>query len=308
MKIVVTDSIGIPDIYKSELKDLGADIYETLPKSEEELTQRINNAEIITANHIKIDQKIIDSAPKLKYIIIPAVGYEWVDHKYAASKSIKVINSPSYVTNAVAQHVIALIFALARKLVISNSDLRDGKWNPKLFEGFELQNKKIGLIGYGRIGKSVEKLALGIGMTVNFVNSKSSAQEIDEIIQNSDIVCLCLPLNKNTHHLIDKRRLELMGKTTYIINVSRSSIIDQKALIDHLKSNKIAGAGLDVFTGEPLSGVPSSEIVQLANMENVVATPHTAWNTSGALDRLGKEIVDNIKACLAGTPKNVVKG
>jgi len=306
MKIVILDLIGIPATAKHELKSLGADVYDDRPKNKAEIIDRIKDAEIITANYIDISSEIINAAPKLKYIIVPAVGFDWIDHEYAAERGIKVINCPTYVSLAVAEHALMLIFALARQLLEANSELRQGLWEPNKYAGFELDGKALGIVGYGSIGQRLEKLATGLSMPVNHVNSQSSPEDLDRLLKESDIVCLCLPLTKKTRHIIDERRLNLMKKTAYLINVARGAIVDQKALAKSLKDKQIAGAGLDVFDGEPLTGIPNDEIIELANLPNVVATPHTAWNTTGALERLGQEIVENIKACLKNKPTNVV--
>lgn len=306
MKIVIADVIGIPQAIKDELRKLGATVHDDRPDNKDEVIERMKDAEIITANYVAIDKEVIDAAAHLKYIIVPAVGYDWVDHEYATVKGIKVINCPTYVSLAVAEHTIALMLALARRLLESNADFKRGKWDPNYYAGFELAGKKLGLVGYGNIGENVERLAKGLGMQVNHTDSQSSDSELDALIRESDVICLCLPLNKATRHLIDARRLSLLKKDAYLINVARGAIVDQKALIKALKNNQFAGAGLDVYDGEPLVGEPSQEIMELINLPNVVATPHIAYNTNGALERLGQEIFDNIQACLNGEPKNVV--
>lgn len=307
MKIVIPDFLPIPKKDKDKIKELGGIIYDDNPETNGQLIERIKEAEIITANYVDISSEIIDAAPKLKYVIVPAVGYDWVDHEYAAKRGIKVINCPTFVSNAVAEHAIALMFALARKIVESHNDVRNGLWNPRKYTGIELSGKTLGLIGYGNIGKNIEKLALGTGMKTSHTNSKSSDDDIDELIKHSDIVCLCLPLNKNTRGMIDAQRLELFKKTAILINVARGAIIDQKALIKTLEKNKITGAGLDVFENEPApEEKPTSDILKLANLQNVVVTPHDAYNTVGALEKLGEEIYENIKACADNKPINIV--
>lgn len=306
MRIVVTDLIGIPESAKDQIRELGGEVYNDRPKNKEEVLERLKDAEIITANYINIGPDIMDAIPNLKYIIVPAVGFDWIDHEYATKKGIKILNCPTYVSLAVAEHALTLIFASARRLLESNADFKNGVWNPNKYDGVEIHGKKLGLVGYGNIGKSLERLAAAIGMQVEHVNSKSSDAELDELLETADIICICLPLSEKTRHLIDERRLGLLKPSAFLVNVARGAIVDQKALIQILEKNKIAGAGLDVFAGEPLTGEPSEEILKLINLPNVVATPHIAYNTAGALERLGGEIVDNIKACLNGKPQNIV--
>lgn len=176
MKIVIPDSIEITEYTKYRLLNLGAKVYDDVP-DQISLIKRIKDAEIITANYIDITSDIIDAAPNLKYIIVPAVGYEWVDYRYAHDRGIKVLNCPTYNSNAVAEYAIALMFALQRRIAPANNDLQSGHWNPKSFMGTELNNTKLGLVGYGKIGQKIGGLATAIGMNVDFVNSKSNKTE-----------------------------------------------------------------------------------------------------------------------------------
>ncbi len=306
MKIVIPDKVNISDDYKNEIKKLGADVFDDLPDSDE-LKNRIENAEIITASYVDITPDVIDAAPNLKYIVVPAVGYEWIDTEYAASKGITTLNCPTFNSQAVAEHAISLLMAVNRNLITGVDELRAGKWNPQTLVGYELADKKLGLIGYGNIGRRIEKTAAALGLDVSFVNSKSTAGEIDALISNSDFVVICTPLNDGTRNLIDERRLNLLKSTAVLINVGRGAVTDQRALIELLKNKKIRGAGLDVFDGEPLAGVPSDTIVELAKLPNVVATPHIAYNTEEINDKQGAEILANLQSCLNGKPINVVR-
>lgn len=309
MKIVLPDPIAfIPEKYFDQLRTLEAKIYEDLPKTQDEIISRIKDAEVITANYIDITPEIIDAAPNLKYIVSPAVGYDWIDVGYAAQKGIKVINCPTFVPLPVAEHAMAMIFVLAKRLIEASSDLRNSIWDSNKYVAVELAGKKLGLVGHGNIGKNLERMAQGMGLEVNYINSTSTPDDIDNLLKNSDFVCVCLPLNERTRHLIDDRRLKLLKKTAYLINVARGAIIDQKALIESLKRRDFAGAGLDVYEGEPGSpkSTPSNEILELVRLPNVVATPHAAFNTPEALDRKGKEVYENILACVEGNPKNIV--
>jgi phosphoglycerate dehydrogenase-like enzyme len=143
-------------------------------------------------------------------------------------------------------------------------------------------------------------------MKVKFANSKTSPKDLDNLIKNSDIISLNLLLTKKTYHLIDERRIKLMRESTYLVNTSRGEIVDQKALLQALKTKRIAGAALDVFEEEPKTEKISEEIVELASLPNVIATPHIAYNTKEAALRLGNEFVENVKACINGKSVNVV--
>lgn len=306
MKIVLPDKINISDDYKNKIRELGAEVYEDLPDNDE-LKKRIQDAEIITASYVDITPDIIDAAPNLKYIVVPAVGYEWVDTEYAASKGITTLNCPTFNSQAVAEHAMTLLMAVNRNVITGIDELRAGKWNPQDLVGYELNGKKLGLIGYGNVGTRIEKIATSFGMSVSYVNSKSSSDEVDKLLSDSDFVVICAPLNDSTRNLVDERRLELMKQTAILVNVGRGAVTDQNCLIKVLKNKQIRGAGLDVFDGEPLTGVPSDTIVGLAKLPNVVATPHMAYNTEEINNKQGAEILVNLQSCIAGEPVNVVK-
>lgn len=306
MKVVIPDPIELPEKAKQRLRSSGALLYDDMPKDVAELVNRIKDAEIIKANYVDVTSEIIDGVPSLKYIIVPAVGYEWIDIAYAASKGIKVLNCPTFNSEAVAEHALTLLLAANRKLIAATESLEAGKWEHEPLIGMELFGKKLGLIGYGNIGRRIEQLVSGFDMQVSYVNSKSSHDGIDRLLRESDVVCLCAPLNENTKHLVDKRRLGLLKKTAILVNVGRGAVIEQPALLEVLLAGRLAAAGLDVFEGEPLTGRPNDEIIALARLPNVVATPHIAYNTYETAAKLGKEIYDDIQSCLTGKPVNVV--
>jgi len=175
MKVVLPDKINISDDYKNKIRELGAEVFEDLPGNDE-LKKRIKDAEIITASYLDITSDVIDAAPKLKYIVVPAVGYEWVDTNYAATKGITTLNCPTFNSQAVAEHAMTLLMAANRNVIMGIDELRAGKWNPQALIGHELNGKKIGLIGYGNVGTRIEKIATSFGMSVSYVNSKSSPE------------------------------------------------------------------------------------------------------------------------------------
>lgn len=306
MNIVLPDKINISNEYKEAIKELGAQVFDDLP-GVDELKNRIKDAEVITASYVDITPDVIDAAPNLRYIVVPAVGYEWVDAEYAASKGITTINCPTFNSQAVAEHAISLLMGVNRNLIVGVDDLRAAKWNPQTFVGYELAGKTLGLIGYGNVGTRIEKIATAFGMNVEHINSKSTGDEIDDLVSNSDYLIVCAPLNAGTKGLLDARRLGLLKKTAVLVNVGRGAIIDQGALIEVLKSRKIRGAGLDVFDGEPLTGIPSDQIVEISGLANVIATPHIAYSTEEINDKQGAEILANLRACLDGAPINIVQ-
>lgn len=306
MNIVIPDPIDIPEEYKSKLQSLGARIYDDMPADTAALIERIKDAEVATANYVDFTREVIEAAPKLRYIIVPAVGYDWIDIATANEKGIRVLNCPTFNSEPVAEHAVALLMAVSRKLLIAAESLKRGEWEHDPFDGIELRGKKLGLIGYGNIGKRIEAFITGFGMQITHINSTSTEDEIDELLRMSDVVCACVPLNTATRHLLDRRRLALLKDTAILVNVGRGAVIEQPALIEALESGKLGGAGLDVFEDEPLIGKPTEEIVRLANLSNVIATPHIAYHTNETRVRLGQELCATIESCISGQPVNVV--
>jgi D-3-phosphoglycerate dehydrogenase len=307
MKIVITDFINIAPEDREKLEKFpDITIYDDTINDPKILSERLRDAEIATANFIDLTGDIITSAPKLKYIISPAKGYDWIDVKKATEKGIKVLNCPTFNSQAVAEHAIGLMFAVERKIVQAHNSILKGEFKPQQFLGTELKGKLLVTIGYGNVGKRVVEMAKGLGMNTKFANTKSSAEELDKIISEADVVVLCLPLNDNTKGLIDKRRISLMKKTSILINVARGLLVDQDALYEVLKSGRIAGAGIDTFAKDETITEAREDIMNFTKLPNVVATPHTAYNTVEAANRLGKELIADIDSCIKRGPINVV--
>jgi len=172
--------------------------------------------------------------------------------------------------------------------------------------GVELAGKVLAQVGYGNIGKRVVELARGVGMKVAVADSKTTDKKLDEMISKADFISLNVPLTERTEKLIDERRINLMKKGAYFINTARGDIVDQNALYKALADRKIAGAGLDVFMDTPPVGKAPREVIKLASLKNVIVTPHLAFNTKEAGERMGREMLDNVKAIIKGKPINVV--
>jgi len=306
MKIVFPDRIDFDEAAKAKIRELEIKTYDDTPNDEAIIINRISDADIITVNFIDLNRKIIDAALNLKFIISAAVGYNGIDYRYAASKGIKVLNCPTQNAEAVAEQALALMFAVSRRIVEANADLRNGGWHGLDMLGTELTHKKLGLIGYGRVSQLLEQKVGGLNMDVRHVSSASSDEEFDTLLRQSDFVCLCLTLNAITRHIIDEQKIRLMQPHAILINVARGGIVDQKALLRALKEGRIRGAGIDVFEDEPASGDVPVDILELARLQNVVATPHIAYNTMETIGRLGEELFRDIESCLHGNPINVV--
>jgi glyoxylate reductase len=260
----------------------------------------------------KIDKEIIDAAGKqLKVIANYAVGCDNIDIATARAKGIIVTNTPGVLTQAVAEHAMALLITIARRIPESDKFLRQNKykgWEPELFLGNELCGKTLGIVGMGRIGGAVAKIAAkGYNMKVVYFDNGKSNPELDktisssnvnltELLKTSDFVSIHVPLLPSTRHLIGKKELGLMKKTAYLVNTARGPIIDEKALVNALKNKKIAGAALDVFEFEPKLSPGMSSLT------NIVITPHIASATIETRTAMAELAVNNIIAVLSGQP------
>ncbi len=280
------------------------------PPSREEFAKAVAGKDaIISLLTDKIDASVFDAAGNsLKIVSNYAVGFDNVDLATATSRGIIVTNTPGVLTEAVAEHAIALMLAIARKIPQSDKYVRSGfysGWSPDLFLGTQLEGKTFGIVGLGRIGFSAARRAhSGFGMKIMYSDPKQNAEfekefgakfaSLEEILKECDFVSLHVPLLPSTRHLIGEEQLNSMKPTAYLINTSRGPIVDEQALYKALKSNKIAGAALDVFESEP------ALYPGLSDLQNVVLTPHTASATIEARSAMADLAVDNILAVLRG--------
>ena len=297
--------------------------------------KKIENVDVlIIFIYSQIDKKIIEKLPKLKLICTMSTGYDHIDIECAKERKIKVCNVPIYGENTVAEHTLALILALSRKIYPSIERTHENLnfETDKSLRGFDLKDKILGVVGGGNIGQHVVKMAKALEMNVLvFDLNKDKKLEkkfgfkyvtMANLLKQSDIITLHVPYNTHTHHLINKNAIDKMKDGVYLINTARGGIIDTNALIKGLKSKKVAGAGLDVLEGEcdilEESSVLSDEfkkscvlkiILQdhmLMKMDNVIVTPHNAFNSNEALSRILETTIENIKAYKISKLKNVV--
>jgi D-3-phosphoglycerate dehydrogenase len=251
---------------------------------------------IIVRSSTQITSKILNSAENLKVIGRAGTGLDNIDLESAAKKGIKVLNTPGSNAPAVAELTLAYMFNLARKIIPANNNMREGKWDKKAFQGIELSGKKLGIIGYGRVGKRVAALAASLGMEILlFDHSHIESENPDylplpweKLFKESDFITLHIPLTEQTKHLVGNKEFSLMKETAFIINTARGGIINEKELLEAINSNKIAGAALDVFENEPDF---NRELVQ---SPNVIATPHIAAASIESQERVGVIIIDQV--------------
>lgn len=270
----------------------------------------------------KIDATVMDTAgPKLKLIANYAVGFDNIDLKAAQARNIVVSNAAGpEITESVAEHAVAMILALAHRIVETDAWTRKGNykgWGPKMFLGSNLTGKTLGLIGGGAIGSALAKrLQAGFGVKIVYTDIRRNPQlEADgakflkqaELLKHADFVSLHVPLLPSTHHLISTKELKLMKKTAFLINTSRGPIVDELALVKALMKGDIAGAGLDVYECEPLIDCNPKDMYELCKLPNVILTPHTASATIEARQAMSTVAAKNILAYLDGKqPPNAI--
>ena len=316
MKIVVLDAFAMNpgDLSWEQLKNLGdTDIYDrSLP---EESRKRVSHAEVILTNKALVNKDIMEAAPNLKYIGVMATGYNVVDITEAHKRNIIVTNVPAYSTASVAQLTFAFILELANHTSLYAQSVKNGDWvrskdfSYHLKPIMELQNKTLGIIGFGQIGQNVAKIALAFGMRVisshkhpernkmegvNFVDEKTCFKE-------ADIVSLHCPLTQDNSEFVNKQLLATMKPKAFLVNTSRGGLVNENDLAEALNHETIAGAALDVLSTEP----PSANN-PLLHAKNCLINPHVAWATFESRTRLMDVVVNNIEAFLKGKPVNVI--
>ncbi|WP_071146845.1 D-2-hydroxyacid dehydrogenase [Bacteroides ihuae] len=318
MKIIVLDGYATNpgDLSWDELKALGeCTIYERT--SPEEVLKRLAGAEVALTNKVLFTAEVMAALPELKYIGVLATGYNVVDIAAAKEHGIVVTNIPAYSTPSVAQMVFAHILNIAQQVRHHSDEVHKGRWsnNPDFCFWdtplIELRGKKIGLVGLGHTGYTTARIAIGFGMQVFAFTSKLSLQlppeikkmELDELFSECDFISLHCPLTEETEELVGARRLSLMKPTAVLINTARGQLVNEQALADALNTGKIYAAGVDVLSSEPpLADNP------LLTAKNCYITPHIAWASFEARERLMGIMLDNVKAYIAGKPtNNIVK-
>lgn len=316
MKIVVLDGYAANpgDLSWERLEALGQCV--VYPRtSANELLERAADAEILLTNKVIINKEAMEALPRLKYIGVLATGYNVVDVEAARERGIVVTNIPAYSTPSVAQMVFAHVLNITQRVGHYADEARQGIWtdcqdfsysNTPLWE---LQGKKIGIVGLGNTGYNTARIAIGFGMKVYAYTSKSRLQlppeirkaELDELFATCDIVSLHCPLTAATHHLVNESRLKLMKPTAILINTGRGPLVDEQALADALNNDTIYAAGVDVLSTEP----PTADN-PLLSAKNCFITPHIAWATQEARQRLLQIACDNVEQFIKNKPINVV--
>ena len=281
------------------------DYHDTLPGSEDRLIERIAEAELVLniRSSSKFTERVFAACPHLRLLSLWGTGTDHVDLAAAARHGVTVTNTPGVSAISIAEHTLALLLAVARRIPQVDAATRAGGW-PR-GQSVELYGKTCGIIGLGAIGRQFARLAGGFGMRViawtMHPKHGDPVVPLDELYRSSDVVSLHLRLSNETTGFLGAPQLALMKKSAILINTARGAIVDEPALVEALSSRRIAGAGLDVFTTEPLP--PVHPLTQLGN---VVITPHCAGITPEALEAGLRMSVENIWAFLSGRPEHVV--
>lgn len=320
-----TDTPNIVFLDKSSLSvvDLSfATLYDTFPScavyekcTDDEVTHRIRNADIVISNKSRLHADAIAKAHKLRMISIMATGYNNVDIDAARRHNITVTNVRSYGTASVVQHVFMLILNLATRFVDYHGAVQKGQWNTSKqfclldYNIMELYGKTLGIIGYGELGQAVERTAQCFGLKTlvaehkNAHTPRTGRTAFDEVIATSDIITLHCPLNDMTCNMIDTPELSAMKHSAFLINTARGGIVNEAALKEALVSERIAGAGVDVLLSEP---PVNGNILLDSTIPNLIITPHTAWASLEAQQRLFDNAIYNVINFIKGSPTNVV--
>ncbi|MEF9919184.1 MAG: 2-hydroxyacid dehydrogenase [Eubacterium sp.] len=316
MKIVIMEPLGITqDALQTLTMLLRADghkliAYDNRETNQEKLIERVKDAEVVVLANQPFDKKIIDACPNLKLVDIAFTGVDHVDVASCKERGITLCNAAGYSTNAVAELAFGLMINVYRDIVTCDHETRSGGTIGGLI-GNELCGKKLGIVGTGAIGLKVAEIGkvFGCELLAYSRTVKSEGLEmgikymdLEELLRQSDIVTLHIPVSKETEKLINKEKLALMKPKAILINTARGGIIDNEALAEALKDGKIAGAGIDVFEGEP--PLPANH--PLLGAPNTVLTPHVAFATKESLYKRAVIVFDNIRCWLEGRPQNIV--
>lgn len=322
MKIAILDAGTFyfeDDTPWAPLKDMGElTIYQHTPHGEADLiVERCQGCEIVLTNKVPLSAETLKQLPDLKMVGVLATGHNIVDGQAARKQGVVVCNAPSYSTQSVAQHTLALILELCNHVGLHTHSVHDGDWVRS--EAFcywkkplvELSGATVGFVGWGEIGSRVGELVRALGANIiSHTRSRRGAPdwadgfrwgELDEVFAESDVITLHCPLTPENTGLVNAERLQAMKKTAYLVNTARGPLIDEAALAEALRNGEIAGAALDVVSSEPMKADNP-----LLGAPNCCITPHVAWSSLPARTKLLEITFDNVCAHLAGQPRNVV--
>lgn len=281
-----------------------------------QVAERIADAEIVITNKVVLNASNLSSAAKLRFIAVSATGVNNIDLEYCQGNGISVSNIQGYATQSVPEHVIAMLFALKRNLKGYHQDIERDVWQrDKQFCFFthpiqDIAGSTLGILGSGSLGQATAVLAKAIGMQVVFAERKgaSTCREgytpFEEVLKTADAISLHCPLTAQTENLISSEEFQMMKPNCVLVNAGRGGLVEEVALVEALRSGEIAGAGVDVFTAEPAD--ESNPLLANSDLPNLLLTPHVAWGSDSAIQKLADILMDNIDAFAAGAAQNLV--
>ena len=316
MKIVMIEPLNISmmkiEEYRQRFEAEGHQLtaYSTRAESDEEMIKRAENADILIIANQPLSAEVINSCSNLKMISVAFTGYDHIALEACQKNDILVANASGYANQAVAELVFGLTINLMRNIKESDQAVRASKTREDLI-GNELAGKNFGIVGFGSIGQKTARIAKAFGCNILADNHKKQIigeelgveyLDLEQLMQQSDIVSLHVPLKEATKNLIDADKIALMKKSAVLINTARGPVVDSRALASALNNDEIAGAGIDVFEMEP----PIPEDHPLLNAKNTILTPHTAFAAEESFLKRAEIVFANIEKWLAGKPQNVV--
>lgn len=317
MKIVILDgnALNPGDLSYDCIRQFSEVTLYARTETEAEAIERIGDSDIVLVNKVPITERVLAACPNLKLICVQATGYNIVDCEACAKRGIPVTNVPTYGTAAVAQFTMALILEMCHRVGLHNHSVHQGDWitSPDfcywLTPQMELAGKTLGILGFGRIGRAVGKLAKAFGMNV-IAYSRTECDEgraigeyvdLDTLFAQSDILSLHCPLFRETEKIVCPENIAKMKDGAMLVNTARGGLVDEQALVDALNSGKLRYAAVDVVSQEPMkAGNP------LLGTRKCIITPHMAWAPVESRQRLLNTVVENIRGFLNGKPQNVV--
>lgn len=306
-KVVITDAEWKSfDLERKELKKVDANLLIFQYKSEDDIIRIAKDADALIVQYANINKRIIKSLRKCKVIARYGIGVNNIDITAATEHKIFIVNVPGYCFGEVSDHTIALALTCIRKVVILNNSVKKGNWNFKISEPiFRLKNMKLGLVGFGNIARMVSHKAQAFGLSIlaydPYISSSVMTQNnvkkvnLEDLLAESDIISLHLPLTKDTKYIFSEKEFKLMKNTAFIINTSRGSLIKEEDLYKALNKKWIAGAGLDVAEKEPID--PDSNLLKL---DNIVITPHVSFYSEESLNELQRNAAKSVAQVLKG--------
>ena len=283
--------------------------------AQDQVVTRISGATIAISNKLALREPELSQLPELKLIAIAATGADNIDLNYCRTHNIAVANARGYAVNSVPEHALMMILALRRNLLAYRTDVRNGLWQQsKQFcllthELHDINGSTLGIIGYGSIGRAMARLAESISMRVMISEHKNAKAtrpgrtSFADTLRQSDVISLHCPLTDETRDLIGAAEFEMMKPGALLINTARGALVDDTALVEALRTGKIAGAGYDALREEPPRR--GNRLLDL-NLPNFIITPHVAWASNEAVQALADQVIDNIEAFIAGTPRNLL--